>query len=299
MGLRRCIQKENNMSNALEIKGLQKTYGDFRLRDVSIALPEGKIMGFVGQNGAGKTTTIRLILNMARKEGGEIKVFGLDGLKDEVAIKQDLAAVFDEVFFVETWNARDVESAIKGFYRHWDSIAYREYLNAFELPAKKKVKDMSRGMKLKLMLAVAMSHKARLLILDEPTSGLDPVAREELLGILEDYVSDGEKSVFFSTHITSDLERIAGFITIIDHGHIFYTGTKDDLMTHFLLVKGRREDLNEGLEARLLGLSRTSEGFTALIRAAGAEGLPEGIEASHPSIDEILVSISKGGISYE
>ena len=238
------------MSNALEVQDLCKTYGDFTLDSVSFTLPAGSIMGFVGQNGAGKTTTIRLILNMAARENGEIKIFGMDNLHDELAVKQEMAVAFDEIFFVDTWRVRDVEKVIRGFYNEWDSKLYGEYLKRFDLPLDKQIKDLSRGMKLKLMLAVALSHGAKLLILDEPTSGLDPVARDELLDILKEYIADGEKSVFFSTHITSDLERAADYITLIDRGRIFYTGTKDDLLKHF----------------------------------------------SQPTIDEILVYISKGGV---
>ncbi|MCL1809537.1 MAG: ABC transporter ATP-binding protein [Clostridiales bacterium] len=249
------------MNNALEVQGLCKSYTDFTLDSVSFTLPAGRVMGFVGQNGAGKTTTIRCILNMAIRESGEVNIFGLDNQQDELAVKQELAAVFDEIFFVDTWRLREVEKAVKGFYSRWNSKLFGEYLSKFGLPPGKRVKELSRGMKMKLMLAVAMSHEAKLLILDEPTSGLDPVARNELLEILREYVADGEKSVFFSTHITSDLEHIADFITLIDHGKIFYTGTKDGLLEHFHSVKGN---------------------------SAGSAG-------ELPSIDEILVFISKGG----
>lgn len=197
-------------------------------------------MGFVGQNGAGKTTTIRCILNMASRDDGEIKIFGLDNLRDELAIKQELAAVFDEIFFVDSWRVREVEKAVRGFYSGWNSRLYGDYIKKFGLPPDKRVKELSRGMKMKLMLVVAMSHNAKLLILDEPTSGLDPVARDELLGILQEYIKDGEKSVFFSAHITSDLERIADYITLIDHGRVFYTGTKDGLLEHFCSSKGAK-----------------------------------------------------------
>ena len=148
--------------------------------------------------------------------------------------------MFDEIFFVDTWRVREVEKAIRGFYSGWDSRLYSEYIKKFELSPEKRVKELSRGMKMKLMLAVAMSHNAKLLIMDEPTSGLDPVARDELLNILREYIADGEKSVFFSTHITSDLERIADYITLIDHGKIFYTGTKDGLLETFLYRQGRQ-----------------------------------------------------------
>lgn len=287
------------MSNALEVQNLCKSYPDFRLDAVSFILPAGSVMGFVGQNGAGKTTTIRCILNMATRESGEIKIFGLDNRRDELAVKQELAAVFDEIFFVDVWRIREVENAIKGFYSQWDSKQYAAYLKRFELPPDKQVKALSRGMKLKLMLAAAMSHGAKLLILDEPTSGLDPVARDELLDILREYVADGEKSVFFSTHITSDLERIADFITLIDHGRIFYSGSKDGLLEHFLIVKGGKDDLSEALKKKLIGLSLNAAGFAGMLRAADAIELPAGIVTERPVIDEILVYLSKGEARYE
>jgi ABC-2 type transport system ATP-binding protein len=287
------------MSNALEVQNLNKTYDDFTLDSVSFSLPAGYIMGFVGQNGAGKTTTIRCILNMAVRDGGEIKIFGQDNMRDELAVKQELAAVFDEIFFVDTWRVREVEKAIRGFYSGWDSKLYGEYIKKFELSPEKRVKDLSRGMKMKLMLAVAMSHSAKLLILDEPTSGLDPVARDELLNILREYIADGEKSVFFSTHITSDLDRIADYITLIDHGKIFYTGTKDSLLEHYCIIKGSKTDLSDDMKNKIIGLSITSMGFTGMIPVSEMKGLPSSIVTESPSIDEILVSASKGGTTHE
>jgi ABC-2 type transport system ATP-binding protein len=283
------------MSDALEVLNLHKTYGDFTLDSVSFSLPAGYIMGFVGQNGAGKTTTIRCIFNMATRESGEIKIFGLDNIRDELAVKQELAAVFDEIFFVDTWRVREVEKALRGFYRGWDSRLYGEYIKEFELSPEKRVKELSRGMKMKLMLAVAMSHDAKLLILDEPTSGLDPVARDELLNILREYIADGEKSVFFSTHITSDLERIADYITLIDHGKVFYTGTKDGLVEHFCIVKGSKTDLTDDRKKKIIGLSITSVGFTGMLPSSELKGLPSSIVTESPTIDEILIHISKGG----
>jgi len=281
------------MSDALEVRDLRKEYRDFRLDDVCFSLPAGYVMGFVGQNGAGKTTTIRCILNMAVRDGGEISVFGLDNQRDELAVKQEIAVVFDEIFFVDSWRINDVQNAVQGFYANWDRAAFARYVNDFGLPRDKRVRELSRGMKMKLMLAVAMSHGAKLLILDEPTSGLDPVARDELLDVLRGYIADGEKSVFFSTHITSDLERIADFITVIDHGHIFYTGTKDGLLEHFRLVKGSALDLTEPLRRAIIGLSQVSTGFTGLVRAEDLRGAPAGLVTDPPSIDDILIHISK------
>jgi len=283
------------MINALEVNSLCKTYGDFKLRDVSFALPAGYIMGFVGQNGAGKTTTIRLILNMARRESGEVRVFGLDNIQGELAVKQEIAAVFDEIFFVDSWRVHKVEKAVKGFYKKWDSDRFTEYLKRFDLSADRQVKELSRGMKMKLMLAVAMSHGAKLLILDEPTSGIDPVARDELLNILRDYISDGEKSVFFSTHITSDLERIADYITLISNGRVFYTGTKDDLLEHFYVVKGGTDDLTDTLKAHLIGPSINRVGFDGLLPVAQSALLSGRLVTEQPTIDEILIHVSKEG----
>jgi ABC-2 type transport system ATP-binding protein len=225
------------MTNAIEIKELHKDYGDFVLNHISFTFPAGNIIGFVGQNGAGKTTTIRLILNMIGRTGGSIKIFGLDNIQDEQKIKQDIAVVFDDTFFADGWRVSEVEKALQGFYARWDSTQYRELLHDFSLPVGKRVKELSRGMKMKLMLAVAMSHQAKLLILDEPTSGIDPVARDELLEILKSYVSDGEKRIFFSTHITTDLEKIADYISIIDNGSLVYTGTKKGLTKEFPKIK--------------------------------------------------------------
>lgn len=287
------------MSNVFEITNLCKDYPDFSLNNVSFSLPTGYIMGFVGQNGAGKTTTIRLILNMTTREGGNIKVFGEDNILEEQDIKQDIGAVFDEMFFVDSWKVREVEKAIKGFYSNWSSRLFKQYLDRFKLPMDKKVKELSRGMKMKLMLAVAMSHNARLLILDEPTSGLDPVARDELLDILSSYISDGEKSVLFSTHITTDLERIADYITLIDNGSIFYTGTKDDLLESFLIIKGGPDELTDSLREKFIGFTANKTGFSGLIPASEIKYLPKEIIIESPSIDEILVYISKGDRNHE
>jgi ABC-2 type transport system ATP-binding protein len=287
------------MSQALDVRDLRKSYSDFHLNSVSFSLPTGYIMGFVGQNGAGKTTTIRCILNMAKRESGEITIFGADNIADEMEIKQELGTVFDEIFFVASWRVREVEKALCGFYRDWNTDLYHDFLKEFDLPPDKKVDELSRGMKMKLMLAVAMSHGAKLLILDEPTSGLDPVAREELLDILQDYIADGEKSVFFSTHITSDLERIADYITVIERGTIFYTGTKDGLLEHFSVITGGTDDLTDEVRSKIIGLERTRTGFTGMVQSAQVKSLPASVTAQPPTIDEILIHIAKDGGTHE
>jgi ABC-2 type transport system ATP-binding protein len=231
---------------------------------------------------------------MTGRDGGDVKMLGLDNIEDEASIKQEIGAVFDETYFVDGWRVREVESALRTFYRNWNGELYDRYIQSFKLPSDKRVKELSRGMRIKLMLAVAMSHEAKLLILDEPTSGLDPVARDELLGILEAYVEDGQKSVLFSTHITTDLEKIAGYVTLIHDGRIFYAGTKDDLLGGFYLVKGDLDDLTSPLDGKIMGLSKTRTGFSGLIRASEKSLLPNEVFTEQPTIDDILVAISKG-----
>jgi ABC-2 type transport system ATP-binding protein len=287
------------MSNVLEISHLTKRYPGFTLDNISFSFPPGYIMGFVGQNGAGKTTTIRLMLNMTGRDRGDVKIFGMDNLRDEQEIKQNIGVVLDSIFFVENWTVAEVENVLKRIYMGWSSRLYRQYAENFRLPFKKRVKDLSRGMKMKLMLAVAMSHEARLLILDEPTSGLDPVARNELLEILSDYISDGEKSILFSTQITSDLEKVADYITLIDYGRIFYTGPKDDLIERFRIVKGGPDDLPDPLRAKIIGLTQKWTGFSGLLPISETKTLPDKIVTESPTIDEILVAISKDGGDHE
>ena len=180
------------MNNVLEINNITKDYKKFKIDNISFNLPKGYIMGFIGANGAGKTTTIKLILNMIKRDSGEIKVFGLDNIREEERIKEQIGVVFDECYYLEDWTINDVEKAVSMFYKNWNSSIYEKYLKEFNLARDKKVKDLSRGMRKKLMIAVAFSHEAKLLILDEPTSGLDPVARDEFLDILRDYIEDEE-----------------------------------------------------------------------------------------------------------
>jgi ABC-2 type transport system ATP-binding protein len=282
------------MNNCLEVKGLRKSFGDFLLNDVSFTLPKGYIMGLVGPNGAGKTTTIQLILNMLERDGGEISVFGKDNIKDESAIKQDIGVVFDSSFYVDSWTVKDTERAVSVFYQGWKRDAFAEMVRRFDLPWNRKVKDLSRGMQMRLMLCCAFSHDAKLLILDEPTSGLDPVTRDELLEILQGYISDGERSVLFSTHITTDLARIADYITFIDRGEVFYTGTMENLLSGYRLIKGRPDELTPLLEGRIIGLRKTELGFEGIIDANEAAAY-QGCLLETATIDDIIIGVSKGG----
>ncbi|MCR5166525.1 MAG: ABC transporter ATP-binding protein [Oscillospiraceae bacterium] len=281
------------MENILEINGLCKRYDDFALKDVSFSLPKGYIMGFVGENGSGKTTTIRAILNMARIDSGRISVFGMDSVKDSIAIKERLGVVFDSLYLAEHLNVRQIEQQLRPFYKDWDSKAFFDRIHQFELPDKKRVGDFSKGMKMKLMIAAALSHKADLIILDEPTSGLDPVARDELLDILSEYIEDENCGVLFSTHITADVERIADYVTILHSGKVWYTGTKDELSEGYAVIKGDDKDIPDALRKKLIGFHSYRNGFDALIRTDDLAGIPDALEYEKTTIDEILVYIAK------
>ena len=211
------------MENILEIKNLSKKYDGFELKNVNIELPKGMIMGFIGENGAGKTTTIKAILNIINRDAGEIKIFGSDNKENERKIKEDIGVVLDDSFLSEYLNPSDINKIMKNIYKNWDEKLYFKYIEDFKLPKEKISKEYSSGMKMKLKIAVALAHHPKLLILDEPTSGLDPVARNEILDIFQEFIQDENKGIFVSTHITSDLEHIADYITFINNGEIIFT----------------------------------------------------------------------------
>lgn len=278
----------------LELKNVCRTFYGFKLNNISFTLPKGYIMGLVGPNGAGKTTTIQLILNMLEKENGEILILGKDNVTCEKDIKQEIGVVFDSMFYVDSWTVKDTEKAVSIFYDGWRHNVFTDMLERFSLPQNKKVRELSRGMQMKLMLACAFSHDAKLLILDEPTSGLDPVTRDEFLEILQEYIKDGERSVLFSIHITSDLEQVADYITFINQGDMIFTGSMEDLSASWLLVKGRPQDLTPEIERNIMGLRKTDMGFEGLVAAKDTEQCRHCI-LDTPTIDDIVICISKGG----
>ncbi len=281
------------MNNILEIRGLNKRYEQFALKNVSFAVPEGYIMGFVGPNGAGKTTTIKSILNMVRYESGAIEALGMDARADAMKINERIGVVMDTPFYVNEWRARDVERAISPFYQSWSAHKFASMLKRFGLDPMKRVKELSRGMKLKLMLAAAFSHDARLLILDEPTSGLDPVARDELADILREFMLDERSGVLFSTHITSDLDKLADYITFIRNGEIVYTGLKDALMDGFALVKGGPSEISLAQKRLIIGIREHSAGFEGMIRSEDIGKLPKALSFEPVTLDEIIIFMNK------
>ena len=224
------------MENILEVKNLCKKYNQFELKNVNLTLPKGMIMGLIGENGAGKTTTIKSILNLTNSTG-EINIFGLNVKKYDKKIKEDIGVVLNENFFSEYLNPKDINKIMKNIYKNWDEKLYFKYLEDFKLPKNKISKEFSSGMKMKLKIAVVLAHHPKLLILDEPTSGLDPVARSEILDIFQDFIQNGENSIFVSSHITSDLEHIADYITFINDGEIVLSKTRDELLEEYGIVK--------------------------------------------------------------
>jgi len=281
------------MENILEIKGLNKAYDSFALKGVSFTLPKGYIMGFVGENGSGKTTTIRSILNMANIDSGKISVFGLDSVTDTIAIKEKLGVVFDSLYLADHLTAKQIEKQLKPFYKDWDSKEFAGRLKSFGLRDNKRVGEFSKGMKMKLMIAIALSHKADFMILDEPTSGLDPVARDELLDILAEYIENENRSVLFSTHITSDVERIADYVTILHNGRVWFTGTKDELNEKYVILRGAEEDISSALREKCIGFHGYRNGFDALLSTEFLDEVSDELETEKANIDEILVYVAK------
>ena len=224
------------MENILEVKNLCKKYNQFELKNVNLTLSKGMIMGLIGENGAGKTTTIKSILNLTNSTG-EINIIGLNVKKYDKKIKEDIGVVLNENFFSEYLNPKDINKIMKNIYKNWDEKLYFKYLEDFKLPQNKISKEFSSGMKMKLKIAVALAHHPKLLILDEPTSGLDPVARSEILDIFQDFIQNGENSILVSSHITSDLEHIADYITFINDGEIVLSKTRDELLEEYGIVK--------------------------------------------------------------
>jgi len=278
--------------NALEVLGLEKTYANFALKNVSFSVPKGSIVGLVGPNGAGKTTIIKSILNMVRYNAGSISIFGTPNNTDR---NQKLGIVSDDSFYDAEWRVEEINKIIRPFYREWNQSDFDNYLKRFNIGKNKKVSELSKGMNIKLMLAVALSHSAQLLILDEPTSGLDPVARDEICEILNDYVRHGERSVLFSTHIISDLEKIADEITFILNGAVVFSEDKDDLTSKFSLVKGDPASISETTKAKIIGFRVQFNEFIGLVRASDKVQFPVNVKWERATLDDIVVFMSKEG----
>ncbi|EPY2290798.1 MULTISPECIES: ABC transporter ATP-binding protein [Clostridium] len=285
------------MDKILEVKNLKKEYKDFSLENINFQLDRGYIMGFIGPNGSGKSTTIKLIMNLIKKDSGDIKIFGMDNIRHEKEVKEKIGFVYDENYFYDHVNIETMKKIIASFYKGWSDKIFNKYLKTFDLDPKKKIKNLSKGMKMKFSLALALSHNAELIIMDEPTAGLDPVFRREILDILYDLIQDENKSVFFSTHITTDLEKIADYITFINKGKMVFSENKDEVMEKYALVKGGIDFLNEETKKYFLGINKNSFGFEGLTTSANIikEITKKGeLIIEKPSLEDIMVYTVRG-----
>lgn len=283
------------MENILEIQNLNKHYPSFTLQDVSFAVPNGSIVGFIGENGAGKTTTIKLILNEIKRDSGNIRIFGMDNIQDEQKIKEQIGVVFDESYFHGEFKAGNIASILKKIFRSWDDSLFEQYLRQFKLPKDKIIKEYSKGMKMKLAIASALAHRPRLLILDEATSGLDPIMRSDILDLLLDFMQDETHGILFSSHITSDLEKIADYITFIHEGQIVFNRSKDDLIYRCGLLKCGAADFSRINKEDLVRWRKNECGYEALVldKEAAKRSYPNFL-IDNATVDEIMLLYVKG-----
>lgn len=256
------------MSNILEVTELVKTYRDFQLDHISFQLKAGSIMGFIGENGAGKSTTIKSILNIIKIDMGQIHIFGEDAGKksNNQRIKENIGVVLDECYFHDMLNAKEINGFMGKIYKNWDKALYFQYLERFCLPIRKTIKDYSRGMKMKLNIATALSHRPKLLILDEPTSGLDPVMRNEILDVFFDFIQDEQHSILMSSHITTDLERICDYITFIHQGKLILSESKDDILYDYAILKCTSSQYGKIDKEDIIAQRKNSFGIELLIK---------------------------------
>lgn len=279
----------------LEVKNLSKHYKAFDLQDINFTLPKGYIMGYVGPNGSGKSTTLNLITNICKCTKGDIRINGISCEENVVAYKEQIGYVGDEFYFPDNFRVKNIRQVLKRFYPTFSAEKFNDFLQRWNLPEKKAIKDFSRGMKVMLMFASVLSRDTRLLVLDEATNGLDPVMRTEILRLLQEYVMDGEHSVIFSTHILSDLEQIADYIYFIHQGRTVLYDAKDELTESYLLVKGERSAVSKELEKELIGVIDNAYGFEALLPSNKAELLGGGFHYEKPNIDQIVIHYIKDG----
>ena len=286
-----------NMNVSLEVKGLVKSYNKsvFRLKNVSFSIPSGSIMGFVGENGSGKTTTIGCILNTLIKDSGTVKIFGKEMTDAGTDIRDDIGVVYDTNCFPEHLTPSDISSAMRHIFSKWDDDLFKEYLRKFKLPEKQKIHAFSRGMTMKLGVSVALSHHPKLLILDEATSGLDPIVRDDILDAFLDFVQDESHSVFLSSHITSDLEKVADYITFIHDGSIILSEKKDDLIYNYGIMRCKAAQFEEVDKTDMLVYRKHDYQIDVLVSDRKAvEKKYRDIVIDNVSIEEIMLMLVKG-----
>lgn len=272
--------------NKIEIKKLKKNYQNFALKDVNFSIPEGYVTGFIGRNGMGKTTTIKSILSLIQYQGEILSIHGDDKTKLN---NQKIGVIMDDSFLANDWNMELVNQAMKVGYDEWNENAYWKFLEKFNIDKKLKVKELSRGMKIKLMLSIALSHNAELLILDEPTSGLDPSMREEFVEVISDYMQDDKHTVLFSTHITQDLETIADYIVFIDNGEIVLALEKEEFINYFMILKCGLENQNILDSSAILGQKKTKYNIEYLVKRDAIDEIPNEYVEDAITIDKIMI----------
>ena len=279
-------------TNAIEVRGLTKRYKDFALEGLDLALPYGCVLGLVGENGAGKSTTIRLIMDALERDGGTVTVLGRDNRSREfLDLKEDIGVVLDETFVPEVINAKQLGKIMAGTYKNWDQAAYDGWIRRFELPLDKKFKDYSRGMTMKLGIAAALSHNAKLLLLDEATGGLDPMVREELLEVFADFAAEEGHAVLLSSHIVSDLERICDYIAFLHKGKLALCEEKDVLLDKYGILKCSREQLANIPEEAVHGKRVGTYGVEALVER---EFMPRDAVVDRANLEDIILYMVKG-----
>ncbi|WP_409271904.1 ABC transporter ATP-binding protein [Neobacillus sp. SCS-31] len=283
------------MENILELNQVSKNYNDFSLKEVSFSLKRGYIMGFIGPNGSGKSTTIRCLMDLAHIDAGEVKLFGTTYRENMKNLKKRIGFVYDTDVFFEDLSAEKNKKIISSFYDSWDDEAFYRYAKDFKIPLKKPIKALSKGTKMKFSLAIALSHHAELIILDEPTSGLDPVFRKELLDILLDVIQDENKAIFFSTHITTDLEQVADFITFILDGKIIASEETETLLENYVLVKGPKSLIGRIKDHQPIMMKESPLGFEAFLKNDRSNELELDSEwkVERPSLEEIMYYLVK------
>ena len=280
------------MENALLVENLHKKYPAFELKDVSFVVRPGEIMGFIGRNGAGKTTTLKSIMNLIHYEGGHIEAFDLDMTEHELENKQRIGFALSELNYYPNKTIRQLMNVTKRFYKNFDEQKFEQVCKLFNLNIDKKLEELSSGMKVKYSVAIALSHKAELLILDEPTSGLDPVSRDEILDIFREIVKNKDRAILFSTHITSDLDKCASNITYIHNGEIIYTGTKNNFVNSYLFVKDKT--MNKDLEREYIAYKELDDRIEGLIKPEKKDiFVKQNIEVREPDLEEIMVYLER------
>lgn len=278
--------------NAIEINGLTKNYGDFTLDGVTFCLPSGSILGLVGENGAGKSTTIKLIMNAISRDSGTVTVLGVDNTSPAFYdVKEDIGVVLDEAYFPEVISAANVDAVMRRTYRRWDSEKYRGFINRFRLPEKKQFKEYSRGMKMKLAIAVALSHDPKLLILDEATSGLDPMVRDEILDLFNDFTREPDHSILLSSHIVSDLEKICDYIAFIHNGRLMLCEEKDRLLEEYAVVKLTPASFADIPESAVVGKKTSPYAVEALVKR---REISPAFATEHCTLEDIILYLARG-----